>query len=86
MEMKMTAEENAIPLNVLISEVLLEVICNGDPGVAPVAEVSENELSTALWRRTGVEAQLVDLTEFIDSVHIYEATKWKLAVPTGQGN
>lgn len=38
---------------------------NKDLEGAPVAEVSENGLSTALKKRAGVEAQLPDLTEFV---------------------
>lgn len=59
---------------ILLNEELLEVISEENVEESPVAEISESDpLLTALKQHAGVEAQLQDLTEFIDTIH--EATK-----------
>lgn len=55
------------------------MVCDEDLEGVPVAEVSESDLLTALKKHAGVEAQLPDLTEFMETVH--EVTKIE---PRGQ--
>lgn len=78
---KPRAEENVLPTRFLVNEELLEVIFDEDIEGSPVAEVSESDLLMALKKRSGVEAQLPDLTEFMYLVH--EETKTEPRGPRG---
>lgn len=74
-------EENALLRGLLVDEELLGVILDEDLKGSSTGKVAEDDLLTTLKKRVGVEAQLLDLTEYGDIVHA--EPKMEPASPAG---